>query len=218
MKFIIRLIVMLLAGIMVQMLSSCKHEGEYDHADLTVTYFCTKDLLDFFTPVVIITNSNGSQREITLSKNDFREHSDSHIFEFGSATNTEIPTYYCPITERLNGLQGNFQITIEYFPLTDQIYDNERNYCFADGFSSYNVDIRCQNSHSIDKYNVTFTNKFPAIDTQEYFDQLLHLYAHKTILFDLTYNIITTDDDVIFDGQCDISIGTHDHVLTIKNN
>ena len=212
MKMIIRLTIILLAGIMVQILSSCKHEGDYDHADITVTYSCTKDLLDFFIPVIKITNSDGHQQNITLSKEDFREYGNKFSLELDNNTTVEIPVYYCSITEKLQGLQGYLHMTVEYMPLPEQEDGNLDNVLFADGISKYSVNVSCQKGHSINHKEETFS-----IDGMKYYDQLFHLYVHKTILFDFTYNIITTDDDVIFDGQCDISIGTHDHVLTSKN-
>lgn len=200
---------------MVQTLSSCKHEGEYDHTDITVTYSCTKDILDFFIPVVRITNSDGNQRDIILSKEDFREHSNKFPLELDNNTTIEIPVYYCAITERLRSLKGQLNVTVEYIPRPEQEqeYGKLENVLFADGISKYHVNISCQKGHSINHKEETFS-----INSMEYFDGLLHFYTHKTIIFDFAYDIVTTDDDVIFDGQCDISKGTHDNVLTPNNN
>lgn len=218
MKLTTRLIGLLLVGILVQIFSSCTHDGKYDQANISVFYSCTEDILDFFTPVVHIANSDGSQQEITLAKRDFSKQNNDQIFTFDKNSNSEIPVYTCSITERLKGLQGNFRMTIEYIPTSDPKPESIENYCFADGISSYLVNLSCQDGHSIDQKKHKFTTDFQDIYTKDNFDKLFHLYSHKTIIFEFTYDITTIGDEVIFDGQCDFSIGTHDNVLTLMND
>lgn len=227
MKLFSRFAIILLSGILLFVVSSCKHEGEYDHTEVTVFYSCSEDVFEFFTPVVMITNSDGSIREISLNRKDFQKHKmkEKSYVAGDNSSQVERSLYYYRITERIQSLKGNLNIIIKNVPTRESKNNSGENYFIVEGISSYRVDVCCQNGHSIKQKEETFqimemttgVDDFQDInDPIQRFEQMLHLISHTACTFDLAYNIKASEDDIEFDGNCVVGFKTIDHINTLN--
>lgn len=206
MKFIKLLPVAFLISVMSYAFSSCKHEGKYDHSDVTIVYSCTENLFGFFTPKVSIVNGDGSQQEIVLSKEDFNV-SDNFVYPDDINEDTKFKVLYCNITETLKDMQGDYNATITYIPVGEWNIDDTDNF-IGEGISGYYIDVLCEDNHSIRKRNVVL-----GISLSRLSETVVHNIAHKAIAFDLKYDIVTYDDQIDFGGNCAIDVVSMENVV-----
>ncbi len=183
---------------------SCKHEGKYDHSDITLFYICTENLFDFFTPKMTIVNGDGSRQEIILSKEDFK-YDVNMVYPDGMSEDEKVQGCYCTIRETLKGTEGNFKAIVSYIPVGDwNMVDTKK--LMGDGITAYSVEVFCDDGHSIKKKEARYGMNLSYVS-----ETGIHLTAHKTITFDLNYKIVAYDDQIDFDGKCTIATVISDH-------
>lgn len=210
MKLIKLATLVFIVSLLADTLISCRHDGEYDYSNISVTYYCTEDVLDLFTPKVLIDNGSGNKREIVLQKEDFKHYdnnTDDPILIEGTEAEKKA-VMYCVVTERIDNLQGDFSSTLVFDQLENREIDDTKNHLIFTGLGGYSFAFFCQDGHCIKNYNVRFKTPL-STESSNITGSGVHILSHIALTFDLKYKINTIDDDdIVCDSESKVTIGS----------
>ena len=141
--------------LVVAMLSilSCEHHKEtYGYTEVTFTYTCSEDLLNFFTPTIIVGGFD-STKILSLDRTRFiptgKEISVIFLQSEGNDT-IQMPEYAYSFTKKLIGKKGTIILDDFLEPNKGNWHlDKINNYALYHGFSDIQYEFYCPDGHSL---------------------------------------------------------------------
>lgn len=143
----------------------CCKENCKEETKISYDFTCTENLLDFVTPVMVFNDENGSQKTITLQKNDFHPNPNRKTITNGDTI------YYMSVSKSLTWKQvGIRHLMVVQFQSKNSSYPNDTLMSFSHGINA-SVVANSKNNYYLSQ-TTTVSDKM-VYDVKTYVDHLL---------------------------------------------